>query len=164
MDFHAGLEEHPSPGPLQKGNGTVGRSLPVSAHSWECQEHPGPVGKGRVQQQPRSRALLVPSPKLLLEQQNSTGCCLAGAQQDFLQMQTPERAVSNSSCQAGLSCCCSFWILLHPIPACPGNTESLPCLFPAHRLRKLFSPTPTSPAGSQILWCKFHRGPDESCI
>lgn len=121
MDFHAGLEEHPSPGPLQKGNGTVRRSLPVSAHKWECQEHPGPVGKGRVQQQPQIQSpagSFSQAPAGAAEQHRVLpGWSTAGISPNA----DPREAVSNSLCQAGLSCCCCFWILLHPIPAAQGT-------------------------------------------
>lgn len=100
VDFHAGLEEHPNPAPLQKGNGTLRRSFTASAAQLVLgmlRFHGMPrascalQGKGEWSSRPRSRALLVPSPKLLLEKQNNTlgAAWLAEAQWDFLQIQSP---------------------------------------------------------------------------
>lgn len=152
MDFHTGLEEHPNPAPLQKGNGTRRRSFPASAAQLALgmlcfHGMPGAScalwGKGECSSRPRFKALLLPSPKALLEKQNSRcgAAWLAEAQQGFLQMQSPREGCEQLFIPGRTdTAAAAFGMLPHPIPACPGNTEFLPCLFPAHRLRKLFSP------------------------
>lgn len=113
-DFHAGLEEHPNPAPLQRGNGTFRKSFTASTAQLVlgmlcfCGMPRASCSLwGKRSCRPRSRALLVPSPKLLLEKQNNThgAAWLDAAQQDFLQIQSHERALHPRQDR----CCCCFW-------------------------------------------------------
>lgn len=111
MDFHAGLEEHPNPAPLQKGNGTCRRSFTAPAaqlvlgmlcfHGMPCILCP--VRKGRVEQQTQMQSLAASFSQTTAGKaaQHVLQPSWLKHSRTFSKSSPPERAVSDSSSQAG---------------------------------------------------------------
>lgn len=136
MDFQAGREEHPNPAPRKREMEHLGGHSQLELHkcSWERCEMPGAScalqGKGEWSSRARPRALLVPSPKLLLEKQNNTR---AAAWLD--QNPVPQRGlrVILHPRQDRHCCCCCFWDAPTPHPCLPKEHRVFAMSVPSTR-------------------------------